>query len=116
MIENSQQLGSYLQSKAAESGTRLAFDTHYDARNWELSWWRGKVLHRLDFQPLETTQVAVTHHEDRFRLLPRFFRWAHNNIPLFPYLANREWRRLTTESFPVAENRIDALVASVTGN
>ena len=116
MIENSQQLGAYLKSKAPELGVRLAFDTHYDANNWELSWWQGKVLNRLDFQPLEATQVAVTHHEDRFRVLPHFLRWAHNNIPLFPYLANLEWRRLTTESFPVAENRIDALVASAKGS
>jgi len=112
MIENSKQLGSFLKSKAGSPGVRLAFDTHYDARNWELSWWRGKVLHRLDFQPLEATQVAVTLNKDQFRLLPKFLRWAHDAIPLFPYLASNEWNRLTTESFPIDEARLDALVTT----
>ena len=113
MIEDSQQLGSFLKSKAASSGVRLAFDTHYDARNWELSWWRGNILHRLDFQPQEPLQVVVTHVEDRFRWLPRLMRWAHNSIPLFPYVARTERTTLTTESLPVDEARIEALIASV---
>lgn len=112
-IENSQPLGSFLKSVAATSDMRLAFDTHYDARNWELSWWRGKVLHRMDFQPQESPQVAVTHFKDQFRLLPRFLRWAHNSIPLFPYLAQTPWNKLTTERLPIDKSRIKALIGSI---
>lgn len=111
MIENMQQLGLFLKSKAGEFGVRVMFDTHYDAANWELSWWQGSVLHRLDFQPQESTRVSITQYEDSFQCLPKFLRWAHGTIPLFPYLAQIKWINIATEYFPIDESSIETIIA-----
>jgi hypothetical protein len=111
MIQDSQQLGTFLKSEAHRAGMRLAFDTHYDAQNWQLSWWRGSILHRLDFQPLGHGELAITHYKDHFRLLPKLMRWAHRAIPLFPYLARIEWSTLAKERFPLQETQIEAFVS-----
>ena len=113
MIKTSTELGTLLKSEAARLGLAISHDTHYDARNWQLSWWRGKTLHRLDFQPLKESELAVTHYKDHFKLFPRLLRWAHDAIPLFPYLARIEWSRLETWSFPLEESCITKLLADV---
>ena len=110
MLQDERQLGAFLGPQADRLGLRLAFDTHYDAQNWELSWWRGRTLHRLDFQPLGTGKCAVTHYRDQFRLLPRFLRWAHYAIPMFPYAARVSANSPTTILFPVEERDVSALI------
>ena len=111
MIDDSPQLGTFLRAEAKRTGTYLAFDTHYDAQNWQLSWWRGATLHRLDFQPLEHGRLSATYYQDHFRFLPRLLRWAHNAIPHFPYMARIEWSNIAVEHFPVQEEKIKALVS-----
>ena len=111
MIEDSQQLGTFLKAEASRVGAHVSFDTHYDAQNWQLLWWRGPTLHRLDFQPLEKRELSITHYRDHFRFLPHFFRWAHQNLPLFPYVAQIELSSLEKTSFPLQESQIAAFVS-----
>ena len=117
MIKDSQELGAFLGAESRRLGAWLAFDTHYDAQNWVVWPWHGKVLHRLDFQPLdlERKEVAVTVYEDHFKFLPRFFRWAHRAIPMFPYVADIKSRRLATLRFPLEERQVAELVGTSIG-
>lgn len=112
MIDDLPQLGLFLQAEADRTGAHLAVDTHYDARNWQLSWWRGSIFHRLDFQPLEDGRLSVTHCRDQFRLLPRLLRWAYHVIPFFPYMARIEWSNEAIEHFPLQEEKIKTIVSS----
>lgn len=112
MIDDSQQLGTFLKTQASRTGAHLSFDTHYDAQNWQLSWWRGTTLHRLDFQPLEHGNLSVTHYRDHFRFFPRLLRWAHNAIPLFPYVARVEWDSAAIEYFPLQEEQIATIISN----
>lgn len=110
MIKDSAQLGSYLKSESVRFEARLCFNTHFDARNWELSWWRGSTLHQLDFQPLEGNMVSAIQLTDHFAALPHLLRWAHRVIPLFPYLARIERTDLGTMLFPLEEQRVSGLI------
>ena len=110
LISDSQQLGEFLEQQAALRGWKVGFDTHYDAQNWQLSWWRGHILHRLDFQPLPGNIVTVTHYTDSFKILPRFLCWAHNVIPLLPYLAHIEFKPLGNLQFPFEDSDIKPII------
>jgi|SRR5687768_10262110 len=112
---NLSELVTFLRDRARHANLGLALNTHYDAGNCELRWWDGSTLHRLDFQPLDAGELAITHYRDRFARFPRFLNWAHSNIPLFPYLADIRWERLDTLQFPVDESRIQALIAQAQG-
>lgn len=112
MIKDSQQLGVFLKAEANRNGVRLAFDTHYDAQNWRLSWWQGATLNCLDFQPLEHGELSVSRSKSKFKFLPRLLHWAHNTIPMFPYLAQVERSNLGTERFPLQETTIASFVSS----
>jgi hypothetical protein len=94
VLPNTDALAQAASAVAREHHVRLAHDTHYDARNWELSWWRGRTLHRVDIQPMHDRDTKVTYYQDRFPILPRLLRWAHREIPMFPYLAAITWRSL----------------------
>lgn len=85
-------VGEVVTELAREHRLTLAHDTHYDARNWVLSWWHGKTLHRFDVQPMPEGHAVVTHYRDKFPLLPRVLRWANRYIPMFPYFAKIEWQ------------------------
>ncbi len=111
MIDDSHQLGAFLREEALRCGAHLAFNSHYDAQNWQLSWWRGATFHRLDFQPLDDRELSVTHYSDHFRFFPRVFRWAHQVIPLFPYLAQIELGSQVKSSFLLREEQIAAIVS-----
>ena len=113
LIADLDMLGCELRSLALASGVQLAHDTHYDAKNWELSWWRGSTLTRLDFQPLSSSQVVVVRHDDYFPLLPRFSRWAHNAIPLFPNLARSRHTEETSFALPVDASLVRSTFATV---
>ena len=110
MIEDSIQLGSVLKSTASRLRASCRFDTHFQAHNWELSWWAGRSLHRHDFQPDGARGVTVTHYEDGFRALPRLLRWAHSAVPYFPYLARIELRSSASISLPIGEREVIDLV------
>jgi hypothetical protein len=113
MIKDLPQLGIFLKAEASRTGTHLAFDTHFDAQNWQLSWWRNTTFHRLNFQPLENGRISITHYRDHFRFFPRLLRWAHCTIPNFPYMARIEWINKAMEQFPLEEEEIKTIVSSV---
>jgi hypothetical protein len=115
MISDSTQLGEHLRNESLRLRLHLGHDTHYDAMNWELSWWHATVLHRLDFQPLENDTVAITHYRDKFQYLSRVRYWLSSNIPeLFSWLPRpyTEWDRLSTEQFPLKEEDVATYIAS----
>ena len=80
-------LESAIKSIARERGLRVEFDTHYDAMNCVVSWIKGKILYRLDFQPTTSGGTDVTLYKDHFLLLPRLLSWADSRIPFFAYLS-----------------------------
>jgi hypothetical protein len=96
----------FLEAQARTLGAHVAFDTHHNARNWEFSCWRGNTLHRVDFQPLENGAVSITRYRDHFRALSRLLRWAHNVVPMFPYLARIERTHVASLPFPLSENDV----------
>jgi len=89
---------------ANERHFRVAFDTHYDAGNYEIEWWRGKTRYRLDFQPIPEAIVSVTMHQDDFRFFPKFLAWAWRTIPMFPYTAKISHKTLSDLVYGKSEN------------
>ena len=69
---------------AQERGLALAHDTHYDAGNWELSWWHGRARHALDVQPYPDGRLDVSSVITSYPALPRLLAWSARAIPLFP--------------------------------
>jgi hypothetical protein len=106
-------LASILAAEAAGRGLTLAQDTHYDANNVELSWWQGRICHRIDFQPIPSGEVAVTHYRDYYPCLPKLLHWLHNSVPLFPSVARVEWEWLGAVSAPFEAASIRALLGAV---
>jgi hypothetical protein len=111
MIENSQQLGEFLQAEARRRGLGLASDTHYDAQNWTLSWWKGRHRHRLDFQPMAEQGVNIVHYQDHIPWIPRTMAKLLNMVGLFSELARTEWTLLEKGRFPIEAERVQSLVA-----
>lgn len=112
LIKDIDDLVQVLSAIAAETRVSLRCDTHYDAGNVELQWWHGRNLNRLDFQPMPQGELVVSHIRDRFPCLPRFLRWAHNAVPMFPYLAHVERSELSRLRFPVERSVVQAVVAA----
>ena len=83
-----------LKTVAAERGLQLAQDTHYDAFDWEIRWWSGRQLHRLNFQPWLDEKVLISYNVDSYPILPRLMHWAWRFIPFFPVVAT------TTQASP----------------
>jgi hypothetical protein len=95
---------------AAERGLRLAYDTHYDAGNLELSWWQEKLRHRVDFQPFPDAPMQVTHLVDTYPLLPRLVLWCRRHIPMFSVLPKTEWQSIGTMSQPYSSENVEQLL------
>jgi hypothetical protein len=68
------ELATAIERIGEERGLRVGYDTHYDAGNYEISWWSGCVLYRLDFQPRSDTCNQVTSYRDHFPMLPCLLR------------------------------------------
>ena len=98
--------------ESAQAGLRLTHDTHYDARNWELQWWAGNTLIRLDFQPQDeaSLKVRVTRYRDTFPMLGRLLNLAHRVLPVFPYVARRKSEPLTIAHLPIHEPELLAIL------
>jgi hypothetical protein len=106
-------LASILAVEAAGRGLTLAHDTHYDANNLELSWWQERICHRIDFQPMLSGEVAVTHYRDQYPFLPKLLRWLRNYVPLFPSVARVEWESVGSVSAPFEAASIRTLLEAV---
>ena len=112
MIDDSQQLGEFLRAEAQHRGLMLAFDTHYDAQNWVLSWWNGRRLHRLDFQPMAEHGLAITHYVDHIPWAPRAVAKLLDALGPFSELARTEWTALEKGNFPIEEQRVQSHIAA----
>lgn len=106
MIKSSDDLGVVLKNAAIRHGVECRFDTHFEAQNWELSWWDGKLWNRLDFQPCGIHGVTVTHYRDTYSFLPKFWRWAHRHIPYVPYMAKIDFDGLGHIAMPAEEYKV----------
>ncbi len=115
LIDNLDALSEVLSEIASEQHFTVRRDTHYDANNLELQWWRGRELNRIDFQPLSVGELAISHSRDTFPLLPRALLWLHNAVPLFPYLARVERRELSRVCFPFERSVVRAAVVGAGG-
>ena len=106
-------LASLLAVEAAGHRLTLARDTHYDANNLELSWWQGRIYHRIDFQPMLSGDIRVTHYRDQYPFLPKLLCWLRNYVPLFPSVARVEWESVGSVSAPFEAASIRTLLESV---
>lgn len=61
-------------------GMRFGYNTHYEAYNYQLDWWKGRNHHRLDFQPINEVLI-VTHLTDSYKFLPYVCYWLYKSIP-----------------------------------
>jgi len=77
-----------------EAHFRLHKNTHYDALNRELRWLKRNIQTRLNFEFDGNSLITVTLYRDEFSCCPRFFIWLHNNVPMFPYLAKINFKKL----------------------
>jgi hypothetical protein len=110
MIENPQRLGELLHAEARRRGLRLAFDTHYDAQNWTLSWWKGRHRHRLDFQPMAEQGLDIVHYQEHIPWVPRTMAKLLDVVGPFSELARTEWTLLEKGRFPIEAERVQSLI------
>lgn len=87
----------------------LGKDTHFEANNRELEWIKGNVCHRLNFNHAGI-DITVCYYKDIFKVFPRFFRWCHNFIPLFPCFVKIQRKPL--ENLPSNMSKADYLAES----
>lgn len=81
---------------------RLKFEkeTHFEARNRELWWFRKSTLYRLNFEFIhDEPSILVFYYVDRFPIFPKLLAWCHDFIPMFPYYAKITWQQLP--NFPL---------------
>jgi hypothetical protein len=95
---------------AKENGYRFAYNTHYDAYNCEVSWWNGRILNHIDFQPVEDGLIVVNLIQLHYRFLPKILYWAHRKIPMFPFLAQSTFARVGDLRNPQSLSAVDALL------
>ena len=113
MDDQVRSLHKILEDIASQRGLLLAYDTHYDTGNLELSWWRGKTRHRLDFQPLHVGPLQVTHLVDTYPFLPKLLLWCRRHVPLFPVLPKVHSHALGSLSEPYAREGVEELIINV---
>ena len=110
MEDSLRSLQKILGAFAAERGLHLAYDTHYDAGNLELSWWQGKSRHRVDFQPFLGEPMQVHHLIDTYPSFPRLLLWCRQHIPMFPVLPKTQWQLIGTLSAPYSSENVEQLL------
>jgi hypothetical protein len=98
---------------ADEKGITVKHDTHYDACNYQFEKWDGLKLQRVDFQPLESGIIRVTHYTDAFTCLPKLLRWCHNNLPMFPYLAEIKYKTVCDFDSRLGNTEFEQKVLSI---
>lgn len=101
------ELASAVLGVAYERGLRVSRDTHFDARNLEVSWWHGNTRHAIDFQPDSKGHIVVLCRVQRFGRFGRLQSALRRAVPMFPHLAQDEtiqvdvlWPPLDTGKLP----------------
>lgn len=113
MEEKVRSLRKILEAIASQRGLRLAYDTHYDAGNLELSWWQEEIRHRLDFQPLHDEPLQVTYLLDTYPFFPKLLLWCRGYVPMFPVLPKVQWHILGSLPEPYTRESVEELILSV---
>lgn len=103
-------LKDLLTKLAKERGLRLVFDTHYDAGNFEVVWWRGSARHAIDVQPYPDGRVAVTALQTTYPAFPRLLAWARRSIPMFPELGRTQRKHLGSIECPCPPEQLRELI------
>ncbi|WP_242111858.1 hypothetical protein [Luteimonas aquatica] len=78
-------LKNLLISIARERHLVIDYDTHYEAGNWQLSWWHEGVRYALDVQPYPDGRIDVSRIVTTYPFLPRFFAWIERAVPFLPF-------------------------------
>ena len=103
-------LKELLATIALERHLSLAHDTHYDAKNWELSWWQGPVWHSIDVQPNPDGRLEVSHIRTSYPLLPRLLAWARRSVPMFPATSKSKHQFLGSLQWPCPPDQLRQLI------
>jgi len=112
-VENTPSLRPLIESIAHERGLSVAHDTHYDAGNWQLSWWEGGARQAVDVQPYPDGWIEVARLSTHYPVLPKLLAWARRTIPLFPETGRTEYQRLARLQRPPVERLRDAIEAGL---
>jgi hypothetical protein len=70
-----------------------------------IKWYVNNILYRLQFEEPEDKLIKVIIHRDVFKIFPRLLSWCHNNIPMFPYLADIKFDDLGLLSTDLTEHQ-----------
>ncbi len=111
-MEDSSSLRDLIIAIASERGLSLAYDTHYEANNWELSWWQDSVRCSLDVQPYPNGRIEVTLLGTTYPFLPKLLAWARQWIPMFPVLGSTQRTPLGSLQWPCSPNQLRELLGS----
>lgn len=93
MEEFPQEIDKAINTIAKERKMRMSKDTHSDTSNRVFGWLEQNAQKRIDLT-YNGEYVDVTYYKDTFSCCPRLLIWCHNNIPLFPYIADTEWETI----------------------
>lgn len=110
MIDDSEQLGLFLRGEARRLGIGLAFDTHYDASNWLLSWRHRGDRFRLDFQPLHERTLILTRHRDRNAWIPRAIAELLRLVGPLAAWVTIDWELIGQCDYPIDEERVRSII------
>jgi hypothetical protein len=109
-MEEGSSIHETLSAIASEHRLPLHRDTHYDAQNARLSWWRAAVLHSVDVQSYPDGRIEVTHVRTTYPFLPRSMAWARRWIPLFPIMGRSQREHIGSLDSPCSPEQVRALI------
>ena len=109
-MEGTTSLRDLITSIARERGLSLAYDTHYDANNWELCWWQGNTFCSVDVQPYPDGRIDISALQTIYPLFPRLLAWAWQSIPMFPTLGHTQREALGTVTWPCPPDQLRELI------
>lgn len=111
MVKFPQPLNRVLEICAKENGAKLLRNTHYNAVNVELVFYLGDSVRRLNCELVES-RVHVFLYIETFPCFPVVLRWCQNNIPMFPSLAKRQWKKVAELPDTEADDYYSARIAA----
>ena len=95
---------------AQERGLHVAYDTHYDAFNWQIRWWAGGILHAVDIQPCPEGWIELSRLRTQFPLWPRLFAWTLQIVPLLPRWSRTSREPLARLEWPSEKARVRKVI------